>query len=262
MKPPQRDPEWPPEVVEIWQNDTREMWDRDVERHSYNCYQNQLAFYFGLTERYGAHRILDVGCAQGTLALLLAERGHSVVGVDIRPAFLEYARSRYEHGDVTFVAANLMDAPDLGEFDLVFANQIIEHLVYPAAFLRTLQRYARPGGVLVVTTPNHDYIRSSLPSYKELGDPRQHEHRQFSAGGGDHFFAYTEDELRDAARDAGLVVDSAHYFETPAISGHALVRFLHPLLPAAVLRSFDRVALRLAPRLLAHQLCVVLRRVE
>lgn len=260
MKPAQRDPEWPPEVVEIWQNDTREMWDRDVERHSYNCYQNQLDFYLRLVQRYGGGRILDVGCAQGTLAMLLAERGNSVVGVDIRPAFLEYARSRYEHGDVTFVAANLMDAPDLGEFDIVFANQIIEHLVYPVDFLRTLQKYVRRDGLLVVTTPNHDYFRSSLPTYTELGDPRQHEHRQFTAGGGDHFFAYTEEELRHAARDAGLTVDAVHFFESPWISGHALVRFLHPVLPARLLRLLDRAALRIAPRQLAHQLCVVLRR--
>ena len=37
-----------PEVVEIWQNDVREMWDRDVERHSFNCYQNQLGLYLDL----------------------------------------------------------------------------------------------------------------------------------------------------------------------------------------------------------------------
>lgn len=259
MKPPQRDATWTPEVEEIWRNDVREMWDPDVERHSFNCYQNQLDVYLELADRYGAQTILDVGCAQGTLALLLAERGKRVTAVDIRPAFLEYARSRWEKGDVTFVEANLMDAPDLGTFDLVFANQIIEHLVYPADFLRTVARYVRPGGVLVVATPNHDYFRSSLPSYTELGDPKQHEHRQFTASGGDHFFAYTEEELRDAARAAGLTVEEVVYFETPWISGHFFFRFLHPLAPVRLLRAMDRLSLRVARRRVAHQLCVVLR---
>jgi 2-polyprenyl-3-methyl-5-hydroxy-6-metoxy-1,4-benzoquinol methylase len=260
MKPPVRDPNWSEEVLEIWRNDLREIWDPSIERHSFHCYHNQLDVYLALAEQYGTQSVLDVGCAQGTLALTLAERGKRVTAIDIRPAFLDYARSRWERGDITFLPANIFDAPPLGTFDLVFANQIIEHVVYPAELLRTLAQYVRPGGTLVVATPNHDYFRNDLPTYRELGDPRQHEHRQFSAGGGDHFFAYTEEELRDAARDAELTVVEARYFETPWISGHFLFRYLHRVLPVRVLRAMDRLALKVARRTLAHQLLVVLRR--
>jgi 2-polyprenyl-3-methyl-5-hydroxy-6-metoxy-1,4-benzoquinol methylase len=236
----------------------REMWDRRIEPQIFNAYHNQLDLYRELVAQYGAKRILDIGCAQGTLALLLAEDGKQVTAVDIRASFIDYAKTRYERGDIRFIAGNAFDL-DLGDFDLVFANQIIEHLVYPAEFLRKIAAFARPGGVLVVSTPNHDYFRSPLPSFTEIGDPRQHEHRQFSAGGGDHFFAYTEGELRAAARDAGLDVLEMRTFESPFISGHALVRFVHPFMPVSILRALDRVALRVAPRKLAHQLCAVLR---
>lgn len=262
MKPPVFDPAWPPDVVEIYRNDLREMWDPSIEQHMYLQYHNQLELYRSLVARYGAGTVLDVGCAQGTLALLLAEAGHQVTAVDIRPQFLEYARSRYEKGDIRFVAANIFETGDIGTFDLVFANQIIEHLVYPVRFLSELARFARPGGVLVISTPNHGYFRCAAPSYRELGDPAAHEHRQFSAGGGDHFFAYTEEELCDAARQAGLHVEQVIYFETPFVSGHFMVRHLHRLLPVRVLRALDRTALMLAPRLMAHQLCVVLRRTQ
>jgi len=260
MRRPQFDTTWPPEIVEIFRNDMREIWDRDIERHSFHSYQNQLELYRRIVARYDARDVLDVGCAQGTLALLLAEDGVRVTAVDIRPAFLEYAKTRYEHGEIRFLAANIFERPDLGTFDLVFDNQIIEHLVHPAEFLTTLASYARAGGILVVSTPNHGYFRSKLPSFRELGDPKQHEHRQFSAGGGDHFFAYTEEELRTAAAEAGLEVLEMIYFETPAISGHVLVRFFHRIVPLALLRASDRVLLRLAPHKLAHQLCMVLRR--
>lgn len=260
MKPPVFNPAWPPDVVEIYRNDLREMWDASIERQVYNQYHNQLDLYLGLAERYGAHTVLDVGCAQATLALLLAESGRSVTAVDIRPQFLEYAKTRYERGEIRFIAANVFEAGDIGTFDLVFANQIIEHLVYPARFLAELSRFAKPGGVLVVSTPNHAYFKTSGPSYKELGDPAAHEHKQFSAGGGDHFFAYTEAELREAAAEAGLDVEEVLYFETPFISGHFMVRFLHPLLPYRALRALDRAALKIAPHTLAHQLCAVLRR--
>ena len=238
----------------------REMWDRDIERHSYNSYQNQLDLYRGLVRRFGAESVLDVGCAQATLAILLAEEGKQVTAVDIRQSFLDYARTRYERGDLELIAANVFDSAPLGTFDLVFGNQIIEHLVYPAAFMRTLAQYTRPGGIIVITTPNHDYFRSKLPSYTELGDPKQHEHKQFSAGGGDHFFAYTPAELRAAAREANLEVVEVSWFETPWISGHVFVRFIHPFVPVPVLRALDRLTLKIAPNTFAHHLCIVLRR--
>lgn len=257
MKRPVLDPAWPPEVAEIYFNDQREIWDPRIERHSFHSYQNQLELYLGLVDRYGAHSVLDVGCAQGTLALLLAERGRRVTAVDIRPSFLEYAKTRYERGEVRFVPGNIFDRPSLGRYDFVFGNQIIEHLVYPVDFFRTLASYAKAGGVVVVSTPNQAYFRSRLPSYTELGDPRRHEHRQFSAGGGDHFFAYTANELRTAAISAGIQVLELIHFETPWISGHFMFRFLHGVVPLPVLRLADRAVLRIAPRFLAHQLCLV-----
>jgi len=260
MKRPVFDPSWPDDVEEIYRNDMREMWDPSIERHMFNLYHDQLDLYLGLADRYGAKTVLDIGVAQGTLALTLAESGRTVTAVDIRPQFLEYAKTRYERGDIRFIAGNAFDLPDLGTFDLVFANQIIEHLVYPAEFLRKTAGFANERGVVVITTPNHDYIRNSLPSFTELGDPAQHEHMQFTAGGGGHFFAYTEEELRNAASEAGLEVVEVLYFETPWISGHVLVRFLHPLLPVSLLRAADRATLKIAPRKLAHQLCFVLRR--
>ncbi len=260
MKRPVHDPNWSPEVQEIWRNDMREMWDRNIERHSYNAYQNQLEFYRRLVQRFRPRSILDVGCAQATLALLLAEDGLDVTAIDIRTSFLDYAASRYEKGTIRFRAANILDAEDLGCFDLIFANQIIEHLVYPVSFLRALGKHMNPGGLLVVTTPNHDYFRSKLPSYTELGDPRQHEHRQFTAGGGDHFFAYTAEELRAAGVEAGFNIVDISFFESPWISGHALVRLIHPVFPVRLLRLLDRLALLLAPRKVAHQLCIILGR--
>src|ERR1043166_8590280 len=122
--------------------------------------------------------------------MLLAEEGRTVTAVDIRQNFLDYAQTRYEKGNVHFLAANVFDNPPLGTFVLVFGNQIIEPLVSPAAFMRPPAQYARPGGIIVITTPNHDYTRSGLPSYTELGDPKQHENKKFSAGGGGPFFAY------------------------------------------------------------------------
>ena len=60
--------------------------------------------YLGIADRYRARTVLDIGAAQATLALLLAESGRSVTAVDIRPQFLEYAKTRYQRGDIRFAS--------------------------------------------------------------------------------------------------------------------------------------------------------------
>ncbi len=257
MKPPVFDPGFVEEVAALYRHDMQEMWDPKLCRHIWNQYHNQLDIYLGFA--WGSPmRILDVGCAQGTLALLLAERGHRVTAVDIRPQFLEYAKSRYTHGDIQFLAANVLEDDLPGEYDLIFANQIIEHLVFPELLLTRLRALLVPGGRLVTTTPNGSYIKNKLPSYADLGDPDDWKDRQFTADGDGHFFAYRDVELRRIYEATGFSRIEIRYFETPFISGHMKVRHVHGFVPVGALRFFDRLALRV-PGLrqrVSHQLLV------
>ncbi len=112
----------------------------------------------------------------------------------------------------------------------------------------------------LVTEAARVTIRCGPPSYRELGDPGRYQDRQFSAGGGDHLLAYTEDELRSFVAAAGLDVLSTTFFETPWISGHMKVRYFQRVLPFGVLRGLERATLMLAGRRLGHHLCLVARR--
>lgn len=259
MKPPVFDPAWPPDVVALYRHDLQEMWDPTIAPQVWNQYHNQLDTYDALVDGRGPLDVLDVGCAQGTLALLLAERGHRVCAMDIRRQFLDYAASRHERGDVRFVCGNVLDVVPGGTFDVIFANQLIEHLVHPTRLVERLAGWLEPGGRLVVTTPSWEYVRNSLPSFGELGDPAAHEHRQHSADGDGHFFAYRAAELVAIFRSAGLSRVRVTHFESPWISGHLRIRHLHRWWPAAMLRGLDRMTLRLPAigRRLAHQLMIV-----
>lgn len=65
-------------------------------------------------------RLLDVGCGTGTSFLPMLERGWEVTGCDISPAMLGLARKK--GGDaVQLAVADMLDLPELGEFDLVWA---------------------------------------------------------------------------------------------------------------------------------------------
>ena len=263
MKPPVFDPSWSDEVCRIYEHDQEELWDASRPRYLRNRYRNLLEHYRGFAHRLRPRSVLDIGCAQATLALTLAEDGYRVVASDLRAEFLEYAKTRYERGDIRFVAGNVFELNLNEQFDLVYANQIIEHLVHPVDFLAKLRGFVAPGGHLVVATPNHGFLMSRLPSYDELGDVTQYEHKQFTADADGHFFAYRPSELQKFFRDAGFQVESVHLFETPWASGHMKVRYLHAVLPYRVLRGMEGLTKRLpwiGPKL-CHQLIVCGRRV-
>jgi len=257
MKKPVFNPDWDAEVMALYRHDMQEIWDPVVAKHIWNQYHNQLDIYLAIAEG-PSKRILDIGCAQGTLALILAELAHQVTAVDIRQSFLDYAASRHEHGDIRFIHADILEL-DLDErFDLIFANQVIEHLIHPVDFLRKLLGMLNPGGKLVVTTPNGQYLRNSLPTYSEVGDLAAFSHMRNTADAGGHFFAYTAKELAGLFEVAGFARPFITFFESPWISGHMKIRYLHRAMPVSVLRLLDRAMLKtfwLGPRM-AHQLLV------
>ncbi len=224
-------------------------------------YQNQLRVYQSLLTGRAGLRVLDVGCAQATLALLLAEGGHDVTAVDLRKPFLDYAATRYEFGTIRFLAGNVLEMARPGEFDVVFCNQVVEHLVYPERLVVRLADWLAPEGLLVVTTPNGLYARNSLPPFSSLGDRSQHEHRQFTADGDGHFFAFRPEELLNLFPTDRFDSLELTFFETPWMSGHMMFRFVQPCLGRRICALLERATLAF-PRLrapAAHQLMVVAR---
>jgi 2-polyprenyl-6-hydroxyphenyl methylase/3-demethylubiquinone-9 3-methyltransferase len=258
MKLPVFDPSWPADIQALYRHDMQEIWDKSLAPQIWNQYHNQLALYLKYVPDEPKVDILDVGCAQATLALLLAERGHRVCALDLRQQFLDYAETRYEHGKIEFVQGNVLEYSWNTKFDLVFANQIIEHLVYPMDMISRLKNLLAPGGRLIITTPNGEYLKNNLPSFAELGDPARWEDKQFTADGGGHFFAYLGDELLTLFQKAGFVSPELNYFETPFISGHMKVRYLHGFVPVKMLRLLDTTLLAapLVAKRLSHQLLI------
>jgi SAM-dependent methyltransferase len=118
----------------------------DMERH--------LAAYRFAVEQAAGRSVLDAGCGEGYGASMLAQKAERVLGAD-RAEAIAIASARYRHPRLAFRAIDLMELPALGErFDLVVSFQVIEHLPDPEGFLRALRASTRPGGRLIVTTPN------------------------------------------------------------------------------------------------------------
>lgn len=107
-----------------------------------------------LLEAVGAgSRVLDVGCSSGYLAAPLAARGNVVVGLELDPAAAHEAETFCERvlvGDVETMGLPL----EPSSFDVVLCGDVVEHLRDPVATLARLRPFLRPGGRLVLSTPN------------------------------------------------------------------------------------------------------------
>lgn len=259
MKQPEFDSSWSDEVKHVYDHDMREIWDNSIATHIFNMYQSQLQRLKAFVPNESC-RILDVGCAQATLAMQLAETGHKVTAMDLRQDFLDYAATRWTQGDIKFVCGNVLDIdPDTlpDKYDIIFANQIIEHLVYPLEMVSALKQLLTPKGRLVITTPNGKYLKNTLPTFTELGDPKQWEEKQFTADGDGHFFAYLDTELESIFQQAGLQSIHCESYETPWISGHMKFRYLHKVLPFSTLNTLDKTFLTLPfNKAISHQLLI------
>jgi SAM-dependent methyltransferase len=96
-------------------------------------------------------RVADLGCGTGSLTVLLAERGHAVVGVDVSPRMLEHARVKAtRHAvDATFVLGDAADPP-IGEVDVIVTRHVVWALDDPGAALDRWFARLAPGGRLVL----------------------------------------------------------------------------------------------------------------
>ena len=173
-------------------------------------------------------RLVDVGCGSAGLWRLLAYRFATYCGLDA-------VRYQGFPNDAEFHQIDLDDfsgtpwpiAPR--EADVVTAVETIEHLENPWAFMRALVDLARPGGWVVVTTPNQLSVLSLATLMIK---------RRFSAFQDTHYPAHRtallEVDLRRAAGECGLgSVDVlySHAGRVPLTSWH---------FPAALARSFPR----------------------
>ena len=98
-------------------------------------------------------RVLDVGCSTGYLARRLVERGSTVVGLEVDERAAAAARDVCEQVLVGDVETMQLPFP-AQSFDVVLCGDVIEHLRDPERLLARVRPLIRPGGRLVLTTPN------------------------------------------------------------------------------------------------------------
>jgi SAM-dependent methyltransferase len=102
--------------------------------------------------------VLDVASGEGYGSNLLASYATSVVGVDIEPDAIRHAAATYPRPNLRFLCGPAEEIPIAGLhlFDMVVSFETLEHLCPEAQrhFLKEIKRLLRPGGLLMISTPN------------------------------------------------------------------------------------------------------------
>lgn len=119
-------------------------------------------------------RLLDVGCGNGDLLVCMRSLGWDVEGVDFDPAAVQTARARgleVHQGEL-----QSQNYPS-DRFDAVTMKHLIEHVYDPLSLVREAQRILKPGGTLVVLTPNSQSLGTHVYGQDWGGwDPPRHLH--------------------------------------------------------------------------------------
>jgi SAM-dependent methyltransferase len=110
-----------------------------------------------ISRRLERGKVLDVGAGRGGLSHRLLELGYDVTAVDVDPSVCE-------HPDVIVQPCNIMAGLPFDDesFDLVAMTEVIEHVEDPFRAVRECNRVLKPGGLLLLTTPNYGQIEERL----------------------------------------------------------------------------------------------------
>lgn len=157
--------------------------------------------------------ILDAPCGTGDLAAALRDRGYTVSAADLDPAAAARLPGSFRLADLT----QRLPWPD-ASFDAVLSVEGIEHLENPFAYLREIHRVLKPGGTLVLTTPNIASVRSRVRFFGSgffHHDPRPL--REASRHPLHHIALMTFAELRYALQTSGFhLIEAGHTHIKPA----------------------------------------------
>ncbi len=193
-------------------------------------------------------RVLDIGCGNGRHAFESLRRGAEVVAADLDDAALaevaamgaamQAAGEVPAGGSLRTVCADARRLPFRdGDFDVVIAAEVLEHINDDSAAIAELRRVLRPGGLIAVTVPRWWPERVCWALSREYHEVP-----------GGHVRIYRRGQLADLLAASGLVVSGSHHH------AHALHSPYWWLRCAIGMRREDATVARLYHRFLVYDL--------
>ena len=234
---------WPSSWKGSYSYDLEEVYGKVTHRGYAYAYHNRRNHTLRLLQEVlppGAN-ILDIAAAQGNFSLALAEMGYKVIWNDLREELADYVRLKHERGDIHFAPGNAFELNFSAPLDAILITEIIEHVAHPDDFLRKTAQLVKPGGYIVMTTPNGAYFDNNLPRFSDCPDPSVYESVQFKPNSDGHIFLLHPDEVYRLAERAGLEVEKIVLFNNPLTQGFLKMEMLLRVLPRVLVEKIEVV---------------------
>lgn len=102
----------------------------------------------------------DLGCGNGFVAAHLSRAGYQVAGVD--PSSDGIREARAAHPDLRLETGSAYDdlVVQYGTYPVVVSLEVVEHVYAPRHYAKTLFDLVEPGGIAIVSTPYHGYVKN------------------------------------------------------------------------------------------------------
>jgi len=147
----------------------------------------------------GKERILDLGCGDGKLSAQLAAQAQNVVGVDLSPAMIAYAKQTHVRSNLEFLCGDAASPEVAGLFDIIVCFNAFHWFADGARVLLSMFKLLKPGGeALIVAYPKESPYLAVLE--RTLARPQWADYQALSAAR----TMLTTEEIKQAALEAGF----------------------------------------------------------
>lgn len=222
--------------VERFAKDAARWWDANgpfkplhrITRERLTYIRDQLCRRFGREKKEGqclkGLSVLDIGCGGGLVSEPLARLGASVTGIDPAPENIAAAKAHASGmgiGGIDYRVATAEDIAAAGiSYDAVLVLEVVEHVPDVPAFIKSVAKLVRPGGIMLLSTLNRTY-----KAYAFMIVAAELILRWVPAGTHQWQRFVTPEELRAALRAAGLTpIDTTGLVYNPLSDEFSLSR--------------------------------------
>jgi len=146
--------------------------------------------------------VLELGCGNGSFSHVISEMGFNVTAVDDSQSGITEAKKAFPQ--IKFIQQSIYEISETelnNLYDIVIAIEVIEHLMYPSMLIKQANKYLKTGGMLILTTPYHGYVKNLGLSLFNVWDRHFSVHE--SVG---HVKFFSKKTLQEVVKKHGFIV--------------------------------------------------------